>query len=305
MYQFDTPLTTTQIISHWSFKNIVGFPTNTASDIINFLRSITKNKLLIENLKFLCSRIDDERIHNREFEPYWGILLEHLGISPQPNFTNFELLTGMHVYYYVDKIRAATEYNFFIAIKEKNDANQLQLANAIESQKVEPINYYAMYEQALLAQKHGTPGHVLIGSLCFWIATYCNRVIKNEPTAVRYYQLAVQNLYCAHILKDHCTAAIANARFSPNKEPPPITNEYGFFFLLAAVEAGRVELMIQHIQGRAGTLLLGKLEVSLAKQDAIRAATQFIRDTFAYHPEVPVTGDGVGCAGPASSISVL
>jgi hypothetical protein len=92
MYPVDNSLTVPQICAHWQFVIFVKRPHTTAQDIINFLDSIRNRNLLIENLRFLGDRIDDERIHGQEFEPYWKILLGHIEILPQPNFTNFELL---------------------------------------------------------------------------------------------------------------------------------------------------------------------------------------------------------------------
>lgn len=264
-------------------------------------------QLLIKHLESLLQKsVDDERIYTHvnsaQFEKYWETLLEYIGLLPQPNFSNFELLAGMSLYYGARKDRAATEYNFFLALKELNDANQVQLDKVIQGQKVAPIDCLAMYKQALLAQRHGTPGYVLIASICFWIATYYKLVIKNELTAMHYYQLAVQNLYCAHILKDRCKDAISNVRFLPNKQLPPIVNEYSFFYLLAIIETGKIESMIQHIQRKAGTRLLGKLEIELAIQDAKKDTTQFISKTFVHLPAVPVNCDDNGVVVPSTSI---
>ena len=119
-----------------------------------------------------------------------------------------------------------------------------------------------------MAQKHGAPGYVLIASICFWIASYFKYVVKNELSASCYYQLSVQSFYCAHLLKERCEAAINNVRCSLIKQPPPITNEYDFFYLLSAIEAGRIMDIIKYIQSRSGLKLLGKMEVDLARQNA-------------------------------------
>jgi len=306
MFISDINLSTTQTIVYYHFRCLLNGDKTNAEVIMGFLDKMEDKKLLIKNLESLLQKsMDEERIcvyvNSAQFEKYWETLLEYIGLLPQPNFSNFELLAGMSLYYGARKDRAATEYNFFLALKELNDANQAQLGKAIQGQQVDPINCLAMYRQALLAQKHGTPGYVLIASVCFWIAIYYKLVIKNELTAVCYYQLAVQNLYCAYILKDHCKTAIANAHFSPDKQPTPITNEYDFFSLLANIEDGRVEDMVQHIQRKAGTRLLGKLEIYLARQRAINVADQFVRDKFTYIPAVPVNCDDAGAVVASST----
>jgi hypothetical protein len=213
-------------------------------------------------------------------------------------------IAGRYLYYHNAKDGAASVYNFLLAVKEQNDANQEKLNKAITGEEVKPINCVAMYDQALLAQSHGTPGYVLIASICFWIASYHQHVTKIKLTTMHYYQLAVQNLYCAHILKSQCAVAIANVRFSCPKQPPPITNEYSFFSLLTAIESGHVESMIDHVQKKAGTQLLGKLEIDLARGGAKRAAIQFTAHAN-HHPEVPVNdGTAPATAGPGISMSM-
>ncbi len=286
MYSFGPPvkLDPNQLSSHFSFRNITRSPNTTAQTIINFLHGHSKDKnLLIENLKFLLKESSrNERVcsycRQQEFAEYWRKLLSHVRMAPQPNFTDFELLFGSYLYHYGNAVnRAATEYRFFPALKELNDDNQSKLNSAINTKETDFIDCWSMYQQALLAKRHGTPGYVLIASICFWIANYHKRVTGIELIAIHFYTLAVQNLYCAYILRHRCAVASANARAAYLTGPLPIINEYSLFALLANIEAGQIEDMVAYIQKVAGVRLLGRQEICIAKQAALTEADQFIQ----------------------------
>jgi hypothetical protein len=275
MFISDIALSSPQMLVYFHFRRLLNSDKISPEVINDFLKQMTDKSLLIMNLKSLLQKSMNNEcictyVNSAQFDEYWKILLKYIGLLPQPNFSNFELLAGVSLYYSGKKSQAATKYKFFLALKEQNDANQDKLDNALQGQKVDSIDCLAMYKQALLAQNHGTPGYVLIASICFWIASYFKYVINHESVASCYYQLSVQNFYCAHFFKDQCRAAINNVRFSPNKQSPPIINVYSFFYLLAAIEAGKIEAIIEFIKRKAGSKLLNKLEIDLAIQNAIK-----------------------------------
>ena len=149
MFISDIELSTAQSIVYYHFRLLLNKENITSEEIKSFLEQMTNKQLLIKHLESLLEKsMNEERIctyvNSDEFEEYWKILAEHIGLLPQPNFSNFELLAGMSLYYSGRKDRAATEYTFFLALKELNDANQVQLDKAIQGKKVDSINYLAM-----------------------------------------------------------------------------------------------------------------------------------------------------------------
>ena len=187
----------------------------------------------------------------------------------------------------------------FYLLQKLNNENIITLNTSSTSISNADINL--MHRQALLAQRYGAPGYILAATICYCGAGYI-RIQKNNPKTiiengqyiaeegykevVTFYQLAVQYIYTASLLKDLHHEAMEKAALSPHKIK--IVRDNDFFDLFSAVKLGNIIEIIAYIQKQAGVYYLDQKAI----QTAANAAKIEYDGTYHNQPFAPVLKTG-------------